>query len=116
MLPCIGNTTIPVLEERLTQDKCICGESIDENNPDGNRRRLKIQKLIDASKRADEIQVIITNLYFGSKALQGSPDQKESQWLEDYKRVVENRDGLAILRDTREKLLFDKHLRKAYLA
>ena len=93
----IPNTTIPVLEERLTQERCICGESIDENDPDGNRRRLNIQKLIDDSKRADEIQVIITDLYFGSKALQGSPDKKESQWLEDYKRVVENRDGLAIL-------------------
>ena len=95
----IPNTTIPVLEERLTQDKCICGESIDENDPDGNRRRLNIQKLIDNSKHADEVQVIITDLYFGSKALQGSPDQKDSRWLQDYKRVVENRDGLAELRD-----------------
>lgn len=95
----IPNTTIPVLEERLTQKTCICGESIDKNDPNGNRRRLQIQKLIDDSKRADEIQVIITDLYFGSKALQKPPSEKESQWLEDYKRVVENRDGLAILRD-----------------
>jgi len=95
----IPNTTIPVLEERLNQEKCICGETLDENNPDGNRRRLHIQKLIDDSKNADEIQIIITDLYYGSKSLQGSPGQKESQWLPDYKRVVENRDGLAILRD-----------------
>jgi len=95
----IPNITIPVLEERLTQDKCICGESIDENDPDGNRRRLNIQKLIDDSKHADEIQVIITDLYYGSKALQGSTVQKESQWRKDYKRVVENREGLAMLRD-----------------
>ena len=95
----IPNTTIPILEERLTQETCICGESIDENDPEGNRRRLNIQKLIDDSKHADEIQVIITDLYFGSKALKKPPGQKESQWLEDYKRVVENRDGLAMLRD-----------------
>jgi len=95
----IPNTTIPVLEERLNQDKCICGETLDENDSDGNRRRLYIQNLIDDSKHADEIQVIITDLYYGSKALQASPEQKESQWLEEYKRVVENRDGLAILRD-----------------
>lgn len=95
----IPNTTIPVLEERLNQEKCICGETLDENDPDGNRRRLHIQKLIDDSKDADEIQIIITDLYYGSKSLQGSPGQKESQWLPDYKRVVENRDGLAILRD-----------------
>ena len=95
----IPNTTIPVLEERLTQKKCICGESIDENEPEGHRRRFHIQKLIDDSKRADEIQVIITDLYFGSKALQKPPGHIKSQWLKDYKRVVENRDGLAILRD-----------------
>ncbi len=95
----IPNTTIPVLEERLKQENCICGESIDENDPDGNRRRLNIQKLIDDSKQADEIQVIITDLYFGSKALQKSPEPTESRWLNEYKRVVENRDGLTILRD-----------------
>ncbi|MBW1766579.1 MAG: AAA family ATPase [Deltaproteobacteria bacterium] len=95
----IPNTTIPVLEERLNQAKCICGETLDENNPDGNRRRLHIQKLIDDSKDADEIQIIITDLYYGSKALQKSPEQRESEWLQQYKRVVENRDGLAILRE-----------------
>lgn len=95
----IPNTTIPVLEERLNQENCICGENLVENNPDGNRRRLHIQKLIDDSKNADEIQIIITDLYYGSKPLQGSPGHKKSQWLPDYKRVVENRDGLAILRD-----------------
>jgi len=95
----IPNTTIPVLEERLNQEICICGETLDENDPDANRRREHIQNLIDDSKHADEIQIIITDLYYGSKALQRSPEQKESQWLPEYKRVVENRDGLAILRD-----------------
>jgi DNA sulfur modification protein DndD len=95
----IPNTTIPVLEERLKQERCICGETLDENDPDGNRRRLYIKELIDESKRADEIQIIITDLYYGSKALQGSAEQKGSQWLPEYRRVVENRDGLAILRD-----------------
>jgi DNA sulfur modification protein DndD len=95
----IPNTTIPVLEEQLNQEKCICGEILDEDDLDGSRRRLHIQKLIDDSKQADEIQVIITELYYGSKALQKSPEQKGSQWLSVYKRVVENRDGLDILRD-----------------
>lgn len=95
----IPNTTIPVLEERLNQELCICGETLDENDLYGNRRRLHIQKLIDDSKNADEIQIIITDLYYGSKSLQGSPEKRESQWLLEYKRVVENRDGLAILRE-----------------
>ena len=95
----IPKTTIPVLEERLNQEVCICGETLEENDPDGNRRRLHILKLIDDSKHPDEIQMIITDLYYGSKYLQGSPGQSESQWLPEYKRVVENRDGLAILRE-----------------
>ncbi len=95
----IPNTTIPVLEERLKQEKCICGETLEKDDPDGNRRRLYIQELIDGSKRADEIQIIVTDLYYGSKALQRTAEQKESQWLPEYKRVVENRDGLSILRD-----------------
>jgi len=95
----IPNTTIPVLEERLNQEVCICGETLEESAPDGNRRRLHIQKLIYDSKHADEIQIIITDLYYGSKSLQSSPEQMESQWLPEYKRVVENRDGLSILRE-----------------
>jgi len=94
----IPNTTIPVLEDRLNQEKCICGESLDENNPDGNRRRLHIQKLIEDSKHPDEIQIIITDLYYGSKSLQGSSKHEESRWLPEYKRVVENREGIDILR------------------
>ncbi|MGD9730190.1 MAG: hypothetical protein AB7V39_27950, partial [Nitrospiraceae bacterium] len=54
-----------------------------------------IQKLIDDSLRADEIQEIVTELYFGSKPFE--PDG--SAWLEDYKKIVERRDGLKILRD-----------------
>ena len=69
----IPNTTIPVLEERLKGDECICGESLDESSDEGQRRRDHIQFLIDDSRKADEIQSVITDLYFGSRTLQ--PDE-----------------------------------------
>lgn len=95
----IPNTTIPVLEDRLSAELCICGETLDPGDPEGNRRRAHIQKLIDDSQRADEIQEIITDLYYGAKPLQERTTGKSGAWLEDYKKVVERRDGLQVLRD-----------------
>ena len=90
----IPNTTIPVLQERLTAEVCICGEDLKPSEVDGNRRRKHIQKLIDDSQRADEIQEIITDLYYGAKPLQSG-----GLWPEDYGKVVERRDGIQTLRD-----------------
>ena len=66
----IPNTTIPVLQDRLSAELCICGESLEPGDPNGEKRRTHIQKLIDDSERADEIQEIITDLYYGAKPLQ----------------------------------------------
>ena len=95
----IPNTTIPVLQDRLEAEICICGETLEEGDPEGHRRRAHIQKLIDDSQRADEIQEIITDLYYGAKPLQGGDDAASGAWLEDYKKVVERRDGIQALRD-----------------
>ena len=95
----IPNTTIPVLQDRLTAEICICSETLAPGDPDGDKRRAHIQKLIDDSQRADEIQEIITDLYYGAKPLQGNRDTGDSAWLEDYRKVVERRDGIQLLRD-----------------
>jgi len=95
----IPNTTIPVLHDRLSAEICICGETLEPGDPDGDKRRDHIQKLIDDSQRADEIQEIITDLYYGAKPLQSGEPAESSAWLEDYKAVVERRDGLQTLRD-----------------
>ncbi len=91
----IPNTTIPVLQNRLTAEICICGEPLVPGEPDCDERRAHIQKLIDDSLRADEIQEIITDLYYGAKPL---PTDGNS-WLDEYKKIVERRDGLKALRD-----------------
>ncbi len=91
----IPNTTIPVLQDRLSAEICICGETLAPSDPDGHKRREYIQKLIEDSERVDEIQEIITGLYYGAKPLQGGG----SAWLEDYTKVVERRDGIKDLRN-----------------
>jgi len=95
----IPNTTIPVLQDRLAAEICICGETLEPSDPDGGKRRAYINKLIDDSQRADEIQTILTDLYYGAKPLQASAGAASSGWLEDYKAVVQRRDGIQSLRD-----------------
>ena len=94
----IPNTTIPVLQERLAAEICICGETLEPGSESAETRRAHIEKLIDESQRADEIQKIITDLYFDAKPLRPS-EEGRSEWLEGYKTVVERRDGLQALRD-----------------
>ncbi len=95
----IPNTTIPVLEERLSAEICICGETLEPGGPGGDKRRAHIQKLIDDSQHADEIQEIVTDLYYGARPLQSGGDGGSSGWLAEYKKVVQRRDGLQALRD-----------------
>ena len=95
----IPNSTIPVLEDRLEAAVCICGETLDEKNSDGQRRREFIQKLIDENRKPDEIRGILTDLFFSVKSLQPPANNGEGTWLGDYQKVVESRDGLQTLRD-----------------
>ena len=95
----IPNTTIPVLQDRLSAEICICGETLEAGDAGGERRRAHIQKLIDDSQRADEIQEIITDLYYGAKPLQAGGQGANSAWLVDYRKVVEHRDGIQTLRE-----------------
>ena len=95
----IPNTTIPVLHDRLEAEVCICGETLGTGDPGGEKRRAHIQKMIDNSQRDDEIQKIITDLYYGAKPLQGGNAIESSAWIEEYKKVFKRRDGIQALRD-----------------
>ena len=95
----IPNATIPVLEDRLNAGTCICGESLSGDDTDDSRRRQHIQHLIDSSRRADEVQGIVTELYFGSKSLRPDPGEADGHWIDEYRKIVENRDGLQELRE-----------------
>ncbi|MAT94185.1 MAG: hypothetical protein CME59_16510 [Halioglobus sp.] len=95
----IPSTTIPVLQERLSAEICICGESLAQADPEAQSRLEYINNLIEDSKRSDEIQEMITDLYYGAKPLQLDDADKPQTWLNEYTKVVERRDGIQTLRD-----------------
>ncbi len=85
----IPSQTIPVLEERLNQSNCICGENLDESNVDGKRRRTHIQNLIEDSRNSDEIQRKITALYYSAQEIL-RPIGNQT-WIDECKDVFERR-------------------------
>lgn len=93
----IPNTTVPVLEERLKTNVCICGEALDENEATGMRRREHILHLIGESRRADAVQETVTDLYYGSRSLE-QRSGGEGAWSVVYKEVVHARESLDELR------------------
>ncbi|MHA1630443.1 MAG: AAA family ATPase [Candidatus Heimdallarchaeota archaeon] len=101
----IPNTTIPILEDRLKKQICICGEMLDENDTNSIRRRNTIIKLIDDSQKSDEIQKIVTDLYFSTKNLFKKDVLEGNRWSDSYRKVLENRDSLDDLRDSAGKKL-----------
>ena len=91
----IPSTTIPVLEERLKARTCICGESIEAADLDGQRRRTHIQHLIDESRRADELQELVTQLYYGTRELRSGQVGASARWLAQYRAIARRREELS---------------------
>ena len=85
----IPNQTIPVLEDRLNQPICICGETLDPSDLDGQKRRTHIKHLIDESRNSDAIQEKVTALYYGAQELL-RPVQ-ERTWSDEYSDVFARR-------------------------
>ena len=95
----IPNSTIPVLEERLSSEFCICGEPLAGPSPDVERRRAHIQHLIEDSLKADELQRTITDLYYGSRLLDLSAANRDSKWTNLSAKVAQRREELLGFRD-----------------
>jgi DNA sulfur modification protein DndD len=85
----IPGETIPVLDDRLNQPTCICGESLDPSDPDAQGRRAHIQKLIDESRASDAIQEKVTALYYGAQDLLRPIDG--DTWSDEFSQVFERR-------------------------
>lgn len=92
----IPSQTIPVLEDRLNQPTCICGETLDPSDFKGQRRRKHIQNLIEESRNADVIQKKVTALYYGAREL--LRPVKERKWSDDYSDVFGRRQRAATRR------------------
>ena len=92
-------TAIPVLQDRLNDGVCICGESLDQHDSHGRLRRERIDSLIEDSRSADTVQGILTELYHGAAQLPLEPDEGTYSWLDSYQAIAERRDQLHRLRD-----------------
>ena len=90
----IPSQTIPVLEDRLKQTNCICGESLDPANENGRRRRAEIGSLIEESRQSDAIQEVISGLFYGAQNLLSPLGERtwETEYSEAFKaRELANR-------------------------
>ena len=101
----IPNTTIPVLHDRLEAEVCICGETLKPGEFGAEKRRAHIQKLIENNLRTDEIQKIITALYYSAKEQRAKVVPGMSAWLGEYEKVLKRRDYLKEQREEKGREL-----------
>lgn len=101
----LPSATIPVLEERLKSDTCICGESLDPNNHKDNHRRLHIQKLIEDSRKDDLLQMALTDLYYESLPLKPKTIDEPEHWVAEYVTIMNQKDILDNSQEELEKKL-----------
>lgn len=81
----IPNKIVPILEDRLNHADCICGELLDEQDSNGQRRREHIKNLIRDSQDADNLKSKVSDLYFQGKSLfSGKPGSWKSLYSETY--------------------------------
>lgn len=101
----IPNATIPVLQGRLEAKSCICGETLEPGNAVAEMRREHIQNLIDDSHRADEVQNIITDLYYNTRRLRLPASSRVDTWLGRYDNVIRSRDEVRTKNEKKRRQL-----------
>ena len=89
----IPDTTIPVLEDRLHAELCICGEQLQGDTTDAIHRREHIQQLIEQAQHGDATRTIATNLYFASGDLRTTL-AREKSWTLLYNDLAQKREEL----------------------
>ena len=99
----IPKTSIPVLEEVLKAQKCICGDSLEDVHSSGELKRQHIQQLIEDSRKADELQGVLTDVYYATKALFEISPNSGISWDEEYGEVADRRDNWHTRLDELEK-------------
>ncbi len=91
---------VPILEERLNATTCICGESLAGQDPHGKRRREHIEHLIEHSRKADELQGSLTDLYYAAAQLRLDQVTEKESWVSEYKGVASRREALGRSRES----------------
>ena len=78
---------------------------LDQHAEDGKRRRKHIEKLINESQEAHELQRCLTDLYYGSSELKPIDLPHEQHWIAEYKGILIRQDELETRRTELEREL-----------
>lgn len=95
----LPSTAVPILEERLTGNICICGESLDPEEAKGQARREHIQHLIEESRKQDVFQKSLTDLYYAALALRVPEVTNADHWRAEYTEIIDRREELDLQRE-----------------
>ncbi len=87
-------TSIPVLEDILKAQVCVCGASLGDKNSSSQHRRKHIENLIEDSRQADELQEVLTALYYSIRTLSEISASGRGNWIEQFVDVANRRDSL----------------------
>ena len=85
----LPKANVPILEELLVKTRCFCGESLDDSNDDGRKRRNRIEAAITDSLEADALSEAATSLYYSVRSKRFG-DGAHKKWIQRYTDVVRN--------------------------
>ena len=99
------------MEDCLNKGRCVCGDSLEEGDPDGVRKREHIQHIINETKQSDEHKKILTELFYRSKGWIAEITEGNRNWVVEYEEVFDARDKAERQRDTFSKRRKDLEIR-----
>ena len=99
----IPSGTVPVLEDCLNKGLCVCGDSLDESDPESAHKRNHIRHIIDKTKESDEHKKILTALFFRSKGWISEITDGNRSWIDEYAEVFNECDKAECQRDSLSK-------------
>ncbi|HCE3194506.1 AAA family ATPase [Vibrio parahaemolyticus] len=89
---------IPVLKHAMVENKCLCGSSLDSNDPDGLAKRNYMEQIIEDCQEIDLLNKRASNLFFSTGDYQ--ENEAGSNWYHEYDNTLESNFNLhATLRD-----------------
>lgn len=86
----IPSNAIPVLQERLEMQECICGTPLGE----GTQERERVLSIVEEQLQADELSDRLTELYYKAKSYREARETGNTSWVADYREIAARRETL----------------------
>ncbi|MEM7357933.1 MAG: AAA family ATPase [Pseudomonadota bacterium] len=101
----LPKANIPILEELLDRDTCLCGTDLSPESDEGKAKRNEIANAIKASQESDAIHEVATDLYYRSRS--DDFDSSNGKWLFSYETISKSyQNNRSAFKEMEEK--FDK--------